>query len=181
MRVEVEDGGDDSGGHDADEDGGDDLGESGQHQQDGQHAQADQERRPDSVVEPEYKGLDLGPETLDVRREPEELGQLAHNDDEGETVHVTDLHLTREQVGDEAEASEPQPDLDERDDDSEHAGQRDGTMHVAVRQQWHEGSEDQGRDRRIRAEDEDLGGSEDRIADQTSDGRVQAGYRRQPG
>ncbi len=142
MRVQVEDGGDDGSDHDADEDGGDDLGESGQHQQDGQHPQADHERHPDRAVEPEHEGLELGTEALGVRREPEELGQLAHDDEEGETVHVADLHLTREQVGDEAEASYPQPDLDESDDDGEHPGQRDGTMHVATRQQWHKSSKD---------------------------------------
>ena len=167
--------------HDADEDRWDDLGESGQHQQDGQHPQADHERRPDGAVEPEHEGLELGTEALGVRGESEELGQLAHDDDEGETVHVADLHLTREQVGDEAEAPDPQPDLDECDDDGEHPGQSDGSMHVATRQQWHEGGEDHGRDRRIRTEDEDPGRSEDRIADEAPNGRVQTGHGREPG
>ena len=144
VRMQAEDGGDDGGRHDAHEDRRDDLGESGKHQQDGQHAQADQERRPDSTVEPEHERLELGTEALGVRREPEELGQLAHDDDEGEAVHVTDLHLTREQVGDESEPPDPQPDLDEGDDNGQHPGQRDGSVHVAARQQRHEGGEDHG-------------------------------------
>ena len=31
-----------------------------------------------------------------------------------EAVHVADLHLARQQVGDEAELAEPEPDLDQR-------------------------------------------------------------------
>ncbi len=43
------------------------------------------------------------------------------------------------------------------------------------------GSEDQGRDRQVPAEDENPGRVEDRIADKASDGRVEAGYGREPG
>ena len=182
VRVQVEDRRDDGRRHDADQDGRDDLGESGQHQQDGQDPEPDRQRRPDGAVEPEHEGLELGTEALGVGREPEELGQLPDDDDEGETVHVADLHLAREQIGDEPELPDPQSDFDDSNDDREHPGQRDRSMDVSARrQQWQEGGEDQGRDRRVRTEDQDPRRAEDRIADEASDGRVEAGHGREPG
>ena len=67
------------------------------------HPQPDHQRRSDGAVEAEHEGLDLGPETLGVSREAEQLGQLADDDDDRQSVHVADLHLVGEQVGDEAE------------------------------------------------------------------------------
>ena len=43
----------------------------------------------------------------------------------GQAVHVADLDLAREQVGDEPELAEAEPDLDEPDDEREHPGERD--------------------------------------------------------
>ena len=106
--MKVEDGRDDGCGHDANEDGRDDLREAGQDEQDRQDPQSDHECRSNGAIEPEHEGLDFGTEALGVRRESEELGQLAHDDDEGEAVHVADLHLAREQIGDEAKPSESQ-------------------------------------------------------------------------
>ena len=42
-----------------------------------------------------------------------------------EAVHVSDLHLLREEVGDEPELPEAEPDLGESDQHREHPGQRD--------------------------------------------------------
>ena len=60
-------------------------------------------------IEPREEGLHLGDEPVGVGREAEELGQLADDDGDRQPVHVADLHLLREQVGDEAELAEPKP------------------------------------------------------------------------
>ena len=71
-------------------------------------------------------------EAVGVGREPEELRQLPDDDDDRQAVHVADLDLAREQVGDEAELADTEPDLDEADEDGEHAGQRDGGGRVVA-------------------------------------------------
>ena len=50
-----------------------------------------------------------------------------------EAVHVADLHLLGEQVGDEPELPEAEADLDEADEDGEHSGERDRGPRVAAR------------------------------------------------
>ena len=52
-------------------------------------------------------------EPVGVGREAEQLRQLAHDDGDAEAVHVPDLHLAREQVGDESELAQTEADLDE--------------------------------------------------------------------
>ena len=71
-----------------------------------------------SVVESVWSRLlrnawSLGEEPVGVGREAEELRQLAHDDGDGESIHVADLHLAREQVGNETELAEPESDHDE--------------------------------------------------------------------
>ena len=62
----------------------------------------------------------------------------------GQPVHVADLHLARQQVGDEAELADAEPDLDEADQDGEHAGQGDGGGGVvAGHDERGDGGEDQ--------------------------------------
>ncbi len=94
-------------------------------------------------------------EPVGIGREAEQLGQLADEDRDGEAVHVADLDLLREQVGDEAELAEPQPDLDKADHEGHHPGQGDGRRGVAAGEQRHDGGEDQRRDGRVGPQDED--------------------------
>ena len=61
---------------------------------------------------PSNELLDLVDEAVGVGREAEQLRQLADDDRDRQAVHVPDLHLLREQVGDEPELAEPEPDLD---------------------------------------------------------------------
>ncbi len=64
--------------------------------------------------------LDERPQLVDepvgVGGEAEQLRQLADDDRDREAVHVADLHLAREQVGDEAQLGDAEPDLDEADE-----------------------------------------------------------------
>ena len=71
---------------------------------------------------------DLVDERVGVGREAEELRELAHDDRDREPVHVADLHLAREQVGDEAELAETEPDLDQADEQRQHAGEHDRAL-----------------------------------------------------
>ena len=50
-----------------------------------------------------------------------------------QAVHVADLHLAREQVGDEPELAEPEADLDEPDEQRQHARERDRRRRVVRR------------------------------------------------
>jgi hypothetical protein len=74
VRVQVEDGGDDGGRHDPNEDSRDDLGESGQHQQDGQYPEPDHQRRHDGAIESEREGLELGPKASASVEKPKSFG-----------------------------------------------------------------------------------------------------------
>ena len=116
-----------------------------------------------------------------MRGEAEQLRQLSDDDRDREAVHVSDLHLLREQVGDEPELAEPEADLGEPDQHRQHAGQRDRRARVSARQQRRDRGEDQRRDRRVGAEHEHPRGPEHRVADQARDRRVEAGDRREPG
>ena len=57
---------------------------------------------------------DLVDEAVGVGGEAEQLRQLADDDRDRQPVHVADLHLAGQQVGDEAELADPEADLDER-------------------------------------------------------------------
>ena len=70
--------------------------------------------------------LDLVDEAVRVGGEAEELGELADDDGDRQPVHVADLDLLGEQVGDEPQLAEPQADLDEADHERQHAGEGDG-------------------------------------------------------
>ena len=116
--------------HDRHQDGRKPAREPRQHHQDGQDAQTDEQRRHDGPVESDEEGLDFGTEALGVGRESEELRQLPDDDHEGETVHVPDLDLVRQEVGDESQLRDAESDLDQSDDQGQHAGQRDLSVHV---------------------------------------------------
>ena len=60
-----------------------------------------------------------------VGREAEELGELADDDRDRQPVHVADLDLLGQQVGDEPELAEAQADLDEADHERQHPGHGD--------------------------------------------------------
>ena len=75
-----------------------------QHEQHGEHAEADDAApRPLVWSRSSNERADLVEEAVGVGREAEQLRELADDDRDREAVHVADLHLAREQVGDEAE------------------------------------------------------------------------------
>ena len=76
---------------------------------------------------------------------PNSFGQLTHDDGDGQAVHVADLDLLGEQVGDEAELAEPEADLEQPDHHGEHARQHDGLVRIVPgHDQRSDGGEDQG-------------------------------------
>ena len=116
-----------------------------------------------------------------TRGEAEQLRQLADDDRDAEAVHVSDLHLLGEQVGDETEFSKPEPNLGEADEHRQHARQRDRGLGVAAREQRRYRGQDQRGDRRVGPEDQHPRGAEHRVADQARDRRVKTRDRRKPG
>ena len=119
------------------------LGHLRKHEQDDQHGDADPESSPDRLVEVGEERAHLLEEAVGVGREPEELRQLADDDGDRQAVHVADLHLAREEVGDESELCYPEADLDDPDEQREHAGELDRLHRVVARdEQWRQGGED---------------------------------------
>ncbi len=97
-----------------------------------------------AVREPVDEGLELGNEPVCVGREPCELGKLADEDRDGQAVHVADLDLLREQVGDESELAGTEPDQDQADHHRHHPGERNGGFGVVRHDdERHDGGEDQ--------------------------------------
>ena len=82
------------------------------------------------VVEVLEELAQLVEEAVGVGGEAEQLRQLADDDRDREAVHVADLHLARQQVGDEAELADPEADLDEPDDEGEHPRERDRRLGI---------------------------------------------------
>ena len=139
------------------------------------------ERRGVGLAEAVDERLQLAEERVGVGREAEQLRQLPDDDRDPEAVHVADLDLFGEQVGDEAELAEAEADLDQADEDREHARQDDRRPRVSGDQQRRDRGEDQRRDRGVGPEHQDPRGPEERVADQAGDRRVEAGDRRQAG
>ena len=158
------------------------LREAGQHEEDGEDGEPDHERGRVGLVEPVDERTDFVDEAVRVGGEAEQLGQLPHDDGDREAVHVADLHLLGQQVGDEAELAEAEPDLDEAHEEREHPGEGDrGRGIIAGDEERRDGGEDEGPERRVGAEHQHARRAEDRVADQAGDGGVQAGDRREAG
>ena len=117
-------------------------------------------------------------EAVGVGGEAEQLRQLADDDRDGQAVHVADLHLAREQVGDEAELGDAQSDLDQADEQRQHPGQHDRLSRVVDHEQRRDGGEDQRRDRRVGPEHEHARRTEDGVRDEAGDRGVEPGDRR---
>ena len=83
-------------------------------------------------------------ERVGVSREPAELRELSYDDRDGEAVHVADLHLAGQQVRDETQLADPEPDLDQTHEHSQHARKCDRLRRVvAGDHQRSDGGEDQ--------------------------------------
>ena len=118
-------------------------------------AEADRDRRGLRLVQVFEERRDFATEGSRVGREPAQLGELPHDDRDGEPVHVPDLDFTRQEVGDEPEPAEPHRDLDDADQQGEHAGELDRGLRVAGRHQRDDRREDERRHRRVGSEHED--------------------------
>ena len=105
--------------------------------------------------------------------EAEELRDLAQQHRQRDAVHVAVADRLREQLGDEAEPRQARRDAHDAGHDRHHSGQRDRALRIARRKRQHDG-EDHGRERRVRAQDEDAARTEQRIGEQRHDGRVEA-------
>ena len=132
-------------------------------------------------IEVRQEGADLVDEAVGVGREAEELGQLADDDRDGQPVHVADLDLLGEQVGDEPQLAQAQADLDEAYHERQHPRHGDRAGGVVRHDERHDGGEDERRDGRVRAEDEHARRPEKRVHDETGDRRVEAGDGRETG
>ena len=148
---EAEDRRDDRGRDDSDEDRRQALGEERKHEQDGEDGEPEHERGGVRLAEAFHERLQLAEEGVGVGREPEQLRQLSDDDRDPEAVHVADLHLFGEQVGDEPELAEAEADLDQADEDREHARQGDRRPRVSDDQQGRDRGEDQRARSRSRA------------------------------
>ena len=180
--VEVEHGGHDRGADDGDEDGGDGAGEAREHEQHGERGEPDAEGRGVALIEVRHELPNLLDEGVGIGREPAQLRQLPDDDDDGQSVHVADLDLAREEVGDEAELADAEPDLDEAHQDGQHAGQRDGSRRVVSgHDERGDGGEDQRPERGVRAEHQDPRRPHHGVADETGDRGVETVHRGQSG
>ena len=153
-----------------------------QQQQDDEHADADERPRRVWVSSRCSKNARTSStNAVGVGREAEQLRELADDDRDRQAVHVADLHLARQQVGDEAELRDAEPDLDEPDEQRQHPRERDRLPRILGDQERHDGGEDQRRHRRVRPEHEHARRTEDRVADEAPDRRVEARDRGEPG
>ena len=105
--------------------------------------------------------------------EAEELRDLAQQHRQRDAVHVAVADRLREQLGDEAETCEARGNADDAGDDCHHSGQRDRALRLARRKRQHD-REDHGRERRVRAQDENAARTEQGVREQRHDGRVEA-------
>ena len=141
----------------------------------------DDQRVAIALVEAVHEGLDVFDEVVPVGGETEQLRELADDDRHAQAHHVADLHLLREQVCDEAQLADPEPDLDRAHEQRQEAGEGDELGRVVGDREREDRGEDQRPERRVGPEDEDARGTEDRVADEARDGRVEAVHGRQAG
>ena len=106
-------------------------------------------------VEPVQEGPDLVDEPVGVGGEAEELRELADDDRHAQADHVADLHLLREQVGDEAQLADPQPDLDRAHEQRQQAGECHELGGVSRDRERDDRGKDQRPERRVGPEHED--------------------------
>ena len=146
--VEIEQRGHDGRADHRDQHGGDRPCDAREQEQHCQRAEPDHERRRVALVETREERLDFLDEAVGVGRESEELGELADDDRDRQPVHVADLHLLRQKVGDETELAEPETDQDQPDQHGHHPGERDGLLGVVGhRNEREDGGEDERRHR----------------------------------
>ena len=132
LRGEVERGGDAVAPTTATSTGGHPGGEPRQDEQHDEHGDADEQRGGVGLVQALDELLDLVEEAVGVGREAEELRQLADDDRDAQAVHVADLHLLGEQVGDEAELAQPRGRSRRARRAREHPGERDRGAGIAA-------------------------------------------------
>ena len=129
-----------------------------QHQDHEQPEPADGQRGRDrrAVGDTPDEAGDLTEEARGVHREPEELGELADQDRQGQPVHVADHRRLRDQVRDEAEPADAGQHGDRAGHQRERRGERDRAGRIPVRADQREDRRgDHGSERGVRAEDED--------------------------
>ena len=133
-----------------------------------------------AVGQPFDEAGELPDQALGADLEPEQLRQLPDQDGQRQAVHVADHGRLGDQVGDEPELRHRRHDHDGRDHEREDRGQRDRPLGVAVSAgQRQDRRGDHRSQRGIRAQHEDPGRAEHRVAEQAHDRGVQAGDGRQ--
>ena len=119
----------------------------------------------------------IAPHTDDrcaVTREPEQLGELPHDDHDGDPVEVAHADRLGQQVGDDAEPQHAAEDEQGSHHDGQQTGQRHRSRRIAGGQREHRCGDDRCQ-RGVGAEDEDARGSDERVHDQRDDGGVEPG------
>ena len=123
----------------------------------------------------------LGAEAASFDGESEELRELADEDRQGQTVHVPDHGRLRDQVREEPEPRDAGERRDRPDEERKRRGERDRALRIPVRSDEDDRRGDHRAERRVRAQHEDPGGSEECVPRQTEDRCVEPGDRREAG
>ena len=110
-----------------------------QHDDDRERPQAHREGDEIRGRKPSGKTADLRDDARAAPAEAEQLGQLAHHDDERDPVHVAHTDGTGQELGDEAEPGERDDQSHPANHESEHPGQRDPGPGVRARERDHSG------------------------------------------
>ena len=121
---------------------------------DAQAQEADAERPGVGHLESLDEGDGLRDEAIRVGGEPEELGQLADEDDHRQAGQVARAHGAGEQVGHEPEPSHAGSERDDPDEERQHPGQGDGLLLAACGQRQ-DGRRDHRPEGGVRAQHED--------------------------
>ena len=117
-----------------------------------------------------------------VDAEAEQLGELADEHDDGDTVEEADPHRLGQQLGEDTEAAQAGGDAHEAHEKGQHAGERDRLGSDRRRtDERQDRRRDQRPERRVGAEHEDRRRAEDRIGEQRHHRGVEARHRREPG
>jgi hypothetical protein len=146
--------------------------EEAQRQQHSQRAEPDRQRGRARVTElaEHLDELRNRVDRLDV--EPQQLAQLADDEDRGDAVDVADEHWAREIVGEPRESQQPRQHEARGDQQRERRGEARGFLRAGRGEPQHRRADERG-DRPLRPDNELAGGAQQRVHDRRQEQRVQ--------
>ncbi len=123
---------------------------------------------------------DLDGDRPDVPQRPclfdfdaDQLGRLAHENRERDSIHVPVADWLREKLGHEPQTRDAGKDANRAGDDGHHSGKRDGAIDISSGERSRYAQNDGGQ-RGVGPEHQDSAGAEERIGQKGYDGRVEA-------